>query len=326
MDSTLNLQVIINKTSEEENNGGTSRIIRDSDIPIFAIYGLIAVTSILANGVAINIIIRNTEFHTLYNFLLLNLAVADFIAGIFSILKLIAIIVMNQYEHADNFCNLILCKFLTAAIYTNVFVSLNTLTVVAFERYYGITKPIAHRTFSNKRLKYVVGLVWIWSTTAAVFVARELEIGKHSFYCGFSSDETDWPTWKLVMGWFGLVAGYVFPIFIITALYSKVVRCVWIKQIDTQNSSAGSNTPASHVQKRKSFKVVKLLILITVLFMIAMIPELVYFALVLYDRRFVNSVLFYKIGIPTVAIIAINPFVYTLSNPSYRAKVKIICQ
>ena len=325
MNSTLNVQIMMNKTSEEESSDGTKRIIRDSDIPIFAIYGLIAVTSILANSVVIFVILRNTKFHTLYNFLLLNLAVADFIAGIFSILKLIAIIIMNHYEHDDVTCSVILCKCLTAAIYVNVFVSLNTLTVVAFERYYGITKPIAHRTFNNKRLKYVVGLLWIWSTTAAALVGRELEIGKETFYCGFSSDEAQWPTWKLAMGWLGLAAGYIFPIFIVITLYSKVIKSFWIQRKETQNSSTGSNTPASHIQKKKSLKVIKLLILMTVLFVIAIIPELTYFALVLYDRGFVNSALFYKIGIPTVAIIAINPFIYTLSNPLYREKVKNIC-
>ena len=317
----------MNKTTEEENSGRTTRTIRDSDIPIFTIYGLIAVTSILANSVVISIIIRNTKFHSLYNFLLLNLAVADFIAGIFSILKLIAIIIMNSnhYEHDDVTCSVILCKCLTAAICVNVFVSLNTLTVVAFERYYGITMPIAHRTLNKKRLKYVVGLLWIWSTTAAAFAGQELEIGKETFYCGFSSDEAQWPTWKLAMGWLGLVAGYIFPIFIVTTLYSKVIKSFWMQRKETQNSSTGSNTPAIHVQKKKSLKVIKLLILITVLFVIAIIPKLTYFALVLYDRGFVNNALFYKLGIPTVAIIAINPFIYTLSNPAYREKVKIIC-
>ena len=263
----------MNKTSEEENSGGTTRIIRDSEIPILAIYGLVAVTSILANSVVISIIIRNTKFHTLYNFLLLNLAVADFIAGIFSILKLIAIIIMNHYEHDNVTCSLILCKCLTAAICVNVFVSVNTLTVVAFERYYGITKPIAHRTFNNKRLKYVVGLLWIWSTTAAVLVGQELEIAQETFFCGFSSDEAQWPTWNLAIGWLGLAAGYIFPLFIVTALYSRVIKSFWIQRQGTQNSSIGSNTPASHVQNKKSMKVVKLLILITALFVIAMILE-----------------------------------------------------
>ncbi len=325
MNSTLSLHVMLNKTSEEEINGGIKRGITDSDIPVFIVYGLIAVTSILANAVTIFIIIRCTKFHTLYNFLLLNLAVADFISGIFSMLKAITIIIFNQKQTSDDICNLIICKSFTAIIYINVFVSINTLTVVAIERYCGITKPLAHKILNNNRLKYVIGFIWIWSTTAAVLVAQELEMEDESFYCGFSSNETRWPKWKLVVGWFGLVAGYVFPIFIITVLYSKVIRSFWIKQIATENSSTGANTPASQVQKRKSTKVVKLLILITVLFMIAMIPELVYFALVLYDRQFVNSELFYKIGIPTVAIIAINPFIYTLSNPSYRAKIKLYC-
>lgn len=296
----------------------------DSDILVFVAYAIIGLTSIFANGVTIFIIIRNTEFHTLYNFLLLNLAVVDFISGIFSIIKEVVIVVVAQYKTFDNFPD-VTCKCFTAIIYIDVFVSVNTLTVIAFERYYGITQPIAHKFINKKRFRYVIALVWIWSIMVAVFFGRELEMEKESFYCGLHTDDTYWPTWKLVTGWAFLVLGFLFAIIITSVLYSKVIRYFWVMEKITQNISVNIDRQARLLRNKKSFKVVKLLIMITVSFTLAMIPELVYFALVLYDRRFVNSALFYKIGMPTVAIIAINPFVYTLSNPSYRAKLKRLC-
>ena len=321
MNPTSGLQLTFNTTM---GHGDPKRIITDTDILVFVAYAIIALTSIFANGVTIFIIIRNTEFHTLYNYLLLNLAVADFISGIFSIIKEVSIVVVAKHKTFENFSD-ITCKCFTAIIYINVCVSVNTLTVIAFERYYGITQPIAHKLINTKSFRYLIALVWIWSVIVAGFFGQELEMEKESFYCGLQTDDTYWPMWKLVSGWLFLVLGFLFAIFVTSVLYSKVIRYFLVMEKSTQNTSVSLDRQARRLRNKKSFKIVKLLIMITVLFTLAIIPEVVYFALVLYDRRFVNSALFYKIGIPTVAIIAINPFVYTLSNPSYRTKIKRLC-
>ena len=321
MNSATNPQLTFNTNPE---GGDPKRIVTDTDILVIVAYAIIGITSIFANGVTIVIIVRNTEFHTTYNFLLLNLSVADFISGLFSIAIEVTIIVVAQHEPFDNF-SVICCKCFTPIIYLNVLVSIHTLTAIAFERYYGITQPITHKFFNKKPLQYAIALIWIWSVMAAGFYGRELEMEKESFYCGLSSDDNHWPTWKLVVGWLILILGFICTIVATTVLYLKVVQYFWVMQKGNQNTSVCIERQARHLRNKKSFKVVKILIMITVSFTLAVMPELLYFALVLYDRKFVNTALFYKIGIPTVAIVAFNPFIYALSNPSYRAKIKRLC-
>lgn len=297
------------------------RELQALDIIVFVIYGLIALTSILGNGITILIIVRNVTFHTLYNFLLLNLAAADFISGLFSIIQLIVIGFASQSELSDVFSD-IFCKLFAGIIYLNIIVSINTLTAIALERFYGIMKPIVHRNMTSKRLKFIVLFIWLWSSTTAAPVARELRMEENAYYCGLSDKDSDWPLWKLVLGWFGLISIYICPLGIITFLYSKIVR--HFRATNRTNSNLSVRTNGSTIAATRSAKTVKLLVLITVLFATAILPELVYFGLVLYDRRFVDTPLFYKIGIPTVASIAINPFIYTLTNPTFRQEAKRI--
>ena len=308
IDKVLKTNSTLNLTS-----AATENVITSEDVAVIVAYGAIALTSLLGNGITIAIILRNPTFHTLYNFLLLNLAAADFITGFVSLVEIGIIAFGSQTD--------VLCKIFTGIIYCNIMVSINTLTAIAFERYSGIMKPIVHRNRSSKRLKFVVISVWLSSVVTATVVAREIRMDETTFYCFVSNDERDWPTWKLTLGWLALVTIFVTPSVTITFLYGKIV--LRFKSTGRSPTDAVSeNTNGTEVARKRAAKTVRMSILVTILFGVALLPELVFFFLVLYDRKYVDARLFFKIGIPTVASIAVNPFVYTLSNPTFRQEAK----
>ena len=89
-----------------------------------------------------------------------------------------------------------------------------------------------------------------------------------------------------------------------------------------QASAVSGNTNSAEIARKRAAKTVRMLILVTALFAVALLPEIVYIFLILYDRKYIEAPLFFKIGFPTLASIAVNPFVYTLSNPTFRQEAK----
>ena len=132
------------------------------------------------------------------------------------------------------------------------------------------------------------------------------------YYCFLKADEKNWPMWKTTLGWIVLAFAYILPFCIIVMSYSKILLHVRHTKITPFNNVGLRN---AQLTTNKRNRLVHSLVLITALFSFAVLP--VYFAMILFDHKFINAFLFYKIGIPTVSIIAINPLVYTLSNPSF---------
>ena len=304
------------------NDTQVCRQIQNSDIPVYVCYAIISVIGCICNGVTIVVMTCSPWLHTIYNFLLLNLAVADLISSIFSIVKLVVIICVNQSNGLSDLSTTMICRFFTIMIYYSIVLSIMTLTAISLERYFGIVKPLVHRNMTTNRLKYFLLFAWPTAIFGPAIFSGELIMDKTTYYCFFSSDEKDWPLSKIIIGWIALTFMYIIPFITITVVYSKIVIHIRLKKEATEQD------PRSlQLARQKRMKTIRLLILITVLFAVAILPELVYFVMILFDRKYVDAALFYSIGIPTVAINSVNPFVYTLSNSTFRsAVVRFLCR
>ena len=292
------------------------RQIQNSDIPVFVCYAIISVIGCVCNGITIVVMAYSPWLHTLYNFLLLNLAVADLISSTFSIVKLVVVICVDQSNALSDLSATLICQFFTITIYCSIILSVVTLTAISLERYFGIVKPLIHRNMTTNRLKYFLLFAWPTAVLGPLVLSGELEMDQTTYYCFFSSDESNWSLSKIIIGWIGLSFMYIVPFIVITIVYSKIIIHMRLKQEATEQDPR-----SAQLAIQKKTKTIRRLMLITVLFAVAILPELVYFAMILFDREHVDAALFYKIGIPTVAINAVNPFIYTLSSPTFRSAV-----
>ena len=96
-------------------------------------------------GVTIVVMAWNPSVHTLYNYLLLNLAVADLFSSIFSAVKLIVIACIDQSIGFSDLSTTLICRFFTITIYCCIVLSVLTLAAISLERYFGIIRPLVHR-------------------------------------------------------------------------------------------------------------------------------------------------------------------------------------
>jgi hypothetical protein len=266
---------------------------------------------------------RNPALHSLYNYLLLNLAIGDLISSIFSILKFIIIICVHQSGGFSDLFAKVLCRFITPIIYVSIILSVMTLTAISLERYFGIVKPLVHRNMTPKRLKFFLFYCWSLAVISPAVLSQALRMEKTRYYCFVSPDENDWPQWKKIVCWVGLIIAYIVPFVVITVAYVKIIRHMRQRNREPNIATRGDPQNALLVQQ-KTNRTTRVLILITALFSISILPEIVYFAMIFSDTQYIDAVVFYQVGIPTVAINAINPFLYTLSNPRFRSATDLL--
>lgn len=136
--------------------------ITSQDIVFATLYSFIVFFGVVGNGIVIAIVQKTPSMHTTTNYLLLNLAVADFLT---------LLLCPGVYDFALNHFRInptlgdIVCKlFAGNAIVCITFdASVLTLCVIAVERYVAIVKPFesSRWNIASRKTGVVIALIWL---------------------------------------------------------------------------------------------------------------------------------------------------------------------
>ncbi|XP_022236815.1 trissin receptor-like, partial [Limulus polyphemus] len=174
------------------------------------------------------------RMHTITNFFLTNLAVADFCVGLFCVYQ-------NLYNYLAESWSLgnFLCKmyhFVQSLSYT---ASIGILTVICLERYVAIVHPMwKKRIITTRRLRVVMALVW---TVSAVYCSPRLFMfgtsavplrGTHFVICHMKRSLYNSKTYDIV----NFVVCFLLPLTIISVVYSIICVRLWKSRIPKQTN------------------------------------------------------------------------------------------
>ncbi|XP_020775897.1 trace amine-associated receptor 8a-like [Boleophthalmus pectinirostris] len=283
---------------------------------IYILLSTITVLTVILNLLVIISITHFRQLHTCTNFLLLSLAVADFLVG-----SLQMPFQIFYYEGCWLLGD-ILCIVYFFSGYLSVGVSCGNMILISADRYIAICDPLLyHSKVTTRRVQVCICLCWISVIVHVSWIMRDFVKQPGSFNSCVGEC-------VLVLvhpeeGIADIFISLVVPLTIITVLYLRVfiVAVSQARAMRSQISSVALN-PSGTMAKKLELKAAKALGVLVIVFIICCSP---YYAFALSAE---NNQVDPSSGDVEVWLIyfnsCINPIIYAFSYPWFRKSIKHI--
>lgn len=290
-------------------------------------YSAIFIISIFGNSILISAIINYPRAQTVMNYHIINMATADLLTTAFDMAVQIwhyGLMIANKpFEWFAGSVGVFLCKFIVFIQGTAIACTVLTLAAIAVNRFLAVMFPL-RRNRRTSTTVLVLLLIWISSFTIAspmLYAMRVQEVqGAHLCLENWEPllDNGSAPK-NYTLALFGAL--YVFPLLIISILYSIIAFKVWVRTVPG-NSTAPNQL--HEIETRK--KILKICMTVVLVFALCWLPFYIYLML-----QFVATE-HGECGPPEyVAFLgllfghansSINPFIYIIYNSDYKKGMK----
>ncbi|XP_005282846.3 histamine H4 receptor [Chrysemys picta bellii] len=119
--------------------------------------GLIALITVLGNGLVILAFLVNKDLRHRSNYLFLNLAISDFLVGAFCIPLYIPYILKDKWMFGRP-----LCKLWLVVDYLMCTASAFSIVLISYDRFLSVTKAVTYRIQQGMMSKTIVKMVAVW--------------------------------------------------------------------------------------------------------------------------------------------------------------------
>ncbi|XP_034827037.2 neuromedin-U receptor 2-like [Maniola hyperantus] len=254
--------------------------------------------------------------HTATNFYLFNMAVSDAIVS-FAIFLEVYLFLAQAYLFGEIACKI--HYFFVIALFNN---SILVVTALAIERYIAIWHPLMLKSsMAWKRVMKVIVIIWIIAIleTTPEVLSVELIRTDHLSVC-FTVPS---PFSRVVNGILALVT-FVVPLGILLFVYIMIAL-----KVNITEKSNSNRTIFNHRDNRS--KVNKLIVAITLSFLICWLPFFTFRVLLFYFdmRELMEMEKFWGIGYKVVLVnswfsIVLNPILFSLMSTKFRKALKML--
>lgn len=284
-------------TSSLNNINGTSCYNNDaSSFTLVIIFILLGILGAFGNFMVILVVWKNRPMQNPTNFLLTNIATSNLIFLLTASPRYI-VLILAMYVQPMPFKYGIHMKTL---LHVPSLISTFTVTLLAIERYNALVHPMKiNRRLSKRTAKLFIVVIWLMSTILALPISIEHESSrsKSAFYAPIL---------------FLIFSGV--PAIVVTFCYSKIIIGIYV----VKNVCSESNVRPQDAKDKK--KLVKMLLLITLMSMILNLPTVAY-AFVELVGSSLPCHYWIALALPHYLSPCLNPILYIMYISNYREGV-----
>ena len=225
-------------------------------------YALILAALFIGNFLTLLIIVLNKRMRTITNMFVASLAISDFFMGAFTACPIcLTVLVTSEWPFSGAACQYQGYTAVTLAV-----ASVQTLALMALNRFFRIVKPSKYRQYFTQKKSMIMILVsWLYSMCAPLpymLSGNQMVFHPSKFFCYLQVDSGAFTAF--------LVTLYVgFPTCIIFYCYLRIFKTV--RSHNNNFQAAGDATNAVHVRE---IKVARTLFVIVVFFNLCWTPIL----------------------------------------------------
>ncbi|XP_050161498.1 melanopsin [Myiozetetes cayanensis] len=298
------------------------------DVPDHAHYTIgiviliVGITGTLGNSLVFYAFCRTRSLRTPSNMLIINLAISDLLMSITQSPVFFINSLHKRWIFGEKGCELYaFCGALFGIT------SMITLMVIALDRYFVITKPLASVGVTSKK-KALIILVGVWLYSLAWSLPPFFGWSAYVPEGLLTSCSWDYMTFTpSVRAYTMLLFCFVFVIPLIAIIYSYVFIFEAIRKANKSVQTFGSKHGSKEFQKqyrrmKNEWKMAKIALIVILLFVISWSPYSVV-ALVAFSG-YSHALTPYMNSIPAViakASVIHNPIVYAITHPKYRRAI-----
>ena len=288
-------------------------------------FSIIMSVSLLGNLAVIAIVSKNKRMWTTTNYLIANMAASDLVMSLFTVPReLVEIITGPRRWLLDGLTGSALCKLIYFFQDVSVAVSIQSLVVIAIDRYRGVVFPFRPPIITSKVCKVIIPIIWIVAMCihGAYFYTARLVTQDKKLYCIFSwepyFDERRTQERYFI---FILVFLILLPLCVILTLYTLILIDLTKRKPEKNGASA-----IRRQRQTEDAAVVKRILVIVFLFVLCITPitVLAFLFYFVWDWHLTRQIdkLFSAAKFIFYSNASLNPCVYIILNEKYRQGLK----
>ncbi|EDO46084.1 predicted protein [Nematostella vectensis] len=277
-----------------------------------SLYALIFLISTVGNSLVCIVIARRRRMRTVTNYFILNLAIADLAITLICIPFDIPV-QENGYKWPYG---AFMCKIMYPLQTMCMFASIFTLVAVSLNRFWAIVYPL-RQEMSKSQATIIIILIWFISSGLTVPYVTVLEL-KNGDDCSESWPE---PGYRKAYTACIFVVQYLLPLTLIAFAYLKIGfelrKCVGTRT---------ANSALERAKQEDTRKVVRMLIIVTLLFAMCVLPNNVMWLWLDFGNGNDYEHIWEMVAVTNIILFAnsaTNPVAYTICNERFREEFRL---
>ena len=280
----------------------------------------------LAGNTAIGIIVYKTKtMRKPINFLIVNMAMSDLMYPIFLIPILIQGLYINDSWLIGGPLGQALCKLVFFLAHAPGLVSIQSLVLIAVDRFGAVVFPLRSPAISSKLCPFFILTTWMiaMAVGSPYLFAMKLVEYPGKLECGMHWNEVFGETSSLKNYFVSFSVVFIFiPLVMITTLYIMIFLKLKSQKIPGEQSA---NIEAEQRRQRER-NVLRMAIAIVLGFVVFWLPFIILYLLIFFASNFMTSCsfqLFHSVAFLMVsANCAVNPCICFIFSSNYREGLK----